>query len=120
LIPDYIAGAKIVVGTAKSTHGLSNDQKRERVYGNFYRLMQYCSTRIPENATVFLVINNISDYYYGSYYLYPRRVLIGPPDQPVDGLNLQKISVSLNREFCRKNNISYIINAREFKVIKVE
>jgi len=119
-VPDFVARAKIVGSTAKITKGLSDDQRRDRVYGSFYKLMQYCSSKIPENATVFIVINSLSDYYYGSYYLYPRRVLIGPVNQPVDGLSLQKISVKLNKEFCRGNNISYIINVRELKVIKVD
>ncbi len=66
------------------------------------RLMQHCLSQIPEDATVFLDTNRLSDYYFGSYYLYPRRILIGPADKPVDGLNLQNMSVNLTKEFCRK------------------
>ena len=118
-IPDYVTRIKTVGGTALSAKGLSDDQRREQVYGSFYRLMQHCASQIPENATAFLVTNRLSDYYYGSYYLYPRRILIGPADKPVDGLNLQNMSVDLTKEFCRTNNISYIIVPQESKVIKV-
>jgi hypothetical protein len=118
-IPDYVARIKTVSTTAKNAAGLNDDQRREQVYGDFYKLMQQCSGQIPENATAFLVTNRLADYYYGAYYLYPRRILIGPADKPVDGLNLQNMSVNLTKEFCRKNNISYIIVPRESRVIKV-
>jgi hypothetical protein len=118
-IPDYASRIITVVETVASVKGLNDAQKKEKIYGEFYEFMQYCSSRIPENATAFMSTNRLSDYYYGSYYLYPRRILIGPADKPVDSLNLQNASVDLTKEFCRKNNISYIIVPQEFKVMKV-
>jgi hypothetical protein len=119
-LPDYVARIKTAGVAAMNAKGLSDDQRREQVYGNFYKLMQNCASQIPENATAFIATNRLSDYYYGSYYLYPRRILIGPADKPVDGLNLQNMSVDLTKEFCRKYNISYIIVPQEFKVMKVD
>jgi hypothetical protein len=118
-IPDYASRIETVGRTLVGVEGLNDNQRREQIYGDFYGFMQYCSSQIPENATAFMSTNKLSDYYYGSYYLYPRRILIGPADKPVDGLNLQNMSVDVTREFCRKNNISYILVPQEFKIMKV-
>ncbi|OGS38274.1 MAG: hypothetical protein A2551_02970 [Elusimicrobia bacterium RIFOXYD2_FULL_34_30] len=103
------AHMKIVKDAVMQTMNLSDEQIRLVIYGKFYEFIQECKKEIPEDATVFLITNNFFDYYYSTYYLYPRRVLINAPDKSVDGLVTKSISLNLDKEFLEKNNISYLI-----------
>lgn len=101
------------------TKSMDDEQKRTLLYGDFYKFIQSCKAQIPENAVVFLVSDSIFEYYYGSYYLYPRKVLVNEPDKKIDGLSNNK-PVNLTEEFCLKNNISYVIVPRLSKIVKVK
>lgn len=105
------------------TRGMDNERRREVVYGNFYRFISACNAQIPENANVLLVTDSLFEYYYVSYYLYPRRVLVNSPDKPVDGLNAANISLNPTREFLMDYNIAYIAIPRyqggDFRIFKV-
>jgi len=99
--------------------GMDNERAREAVYGGFYKFMEACNSQVPQNSTVFLATNNLGLYYYSSYYLYPRRVLINSPDKFVDGL-AKNAPVELTKEFLKNNDISYILLPEEGKIIKAE
>lgn len=114
---------KAVAGNVIQTRGMSDEQKRERIYGSFYQFVSACNRQIPENSTVFLVTNDPFYYYFGSYYLYPRKVLINSPDKAIDGLTSNP-PAKLTKEFFKQYNISYIIVPEykngESRIVKVE
>lgn len=64
----------------------SDNRNLELLYGEFYHQIEACNNQLPIDSTVFMLTDNLFYYYYGAYYLYPRRLLIGSPDKNVDGL----------------------------------
>lgn len=110
---------KLVYEKVVNTYGISSEEIRERLYGDFYKFMQRCRKEIPENSTAFLITNSLFNYYYATYYLYPRRILMNSQDEPVYGFRTKNITVNLSSEFLEKNNISYIIYYEKFEISKV-
>jgi len=66
-------------------NGLSDDQKREILFGDFYKFVENCSEQIPENDNV-LLLDGFS--WHINYYLYPRKLY----SYPNSSLSLENIS----------------------------
>lgn len=96
--------------------GLSNDEKREVRFGDFYKFVENCSEQIPEDDNILLL--NASHKWFTNYYLYPRKLY----RYPNSSVSLQNISkdwldekgikwaISYERKFCL--NDSKIIQVR--------
>ncbi|MCL5017111.1 MAG: hypothetical protein M1155_00385 [Patescibacteria group bacterium] len=99
--------------------GLSEDEKREKMYPNFYKFVKYCKQKVPEDSTIFVKSTEGYlgfHYYYFSYHLYPRRILINSPDQQI-GIYywLNKIKFIPTAKWLKSNNVSYIIKFEEHR-----
>ena len=72
--------------------GFSDDEKREALFGKFYQFLEFCRERTPADAKIFLTNPTQFYYFFSSYYLYPRRVLVASPDQVINGPEIEKIN----------------------------
>ena len=50
--------------------GLSDDEKRELLFGEFYKFVEICSDEIPETDNILL----LNGSWFCNYYLYPRKL----------------------------------------------
>lgn len=89
--------------------GFSDEEKREAMFGKFYQFLESCRSKIPLTSKIFLT-NPIQFYYFfSSYYLYPRKILIASPDQIINGPEIEKIRTQPTREWLLRNGIEYQI-----------
>jgi len=105
---------KNFAGLYNRLKGLSDNQKRAQLLksyrlGETYQLFKLLAEKSPESATIFISQPNEFLYFFGSYYLYPRRVLVASPEKIINGPELRKIYFSPSREWLKRNKIDYII-----------
>jgi hypothetical protein len=82
--------------------GLTDEEKREMIEGEFYEFIMRCRRLIPEDAHVLLLDNIKHKHGVTSYYLYPRKLYFNPSnDTTIEGVNPDWISA---------NNITWYIN----------
>ena len=82
--------------------GLTDEEKREMIEGEFYEFIMRCRRLIPEDAHVLLLDNMKHKHGVTSYYLYPRKLYFNPSnDTTIEGVNPDWISA---------NNITWYIN----------
>ena len=92
--------------TFKKFSGLNDDQKRELLIGDIYRLIHKGSLTIPEDSNILLLTDDANEGLYLSYHLYPRKLFFNkvnpigqtPPD-----------SDELDREWLKSKKIEWII-----------
>lgn len=109
--------------------GLSDDQKRELLIGDFYGFIRACSQTIPEEANILLLTDDAaSEGLYLSYHLYPRKLFFDsfnpirqiPPDMDqldADWLNRKKIEWIIFR-FAQESNQNKIVKIEDGKIIQ--
>ncbi len=82
--------------------GLTDEEKRGMVEGEFYEFIRRCRLLIPENAHVLLLDNTKHKHGVTSYYLYPRKLYFNQSGfTTIDGINSGWI---------KENNITWYIN----------
>lgn len=82
--------------------GLTDEEKREMVEGEFYKFIRRCRQLIPEDAHVLLLDNTKHKHGVTSYYLYPRKLYFNPSEvATIDGINPGWI---------KENTITWYIN----------
>lgn len=94
--------------------GLSDDQKREVLFGDFYKFIESCSDQIPETDNI-LLLNGSP---FSNYYLYPRKIY----RYPNSSLSLENISKDWLDERGIKWALSYNytnFSLNESKIIKI-
>ncbi len=82
--------------------GLTDEEKRGMVEGEFYGFVRRCRQLIPADAHVLLLDNTKHKHGVTSYYLYPRKLYFNPSDiTTIDGINL---------DWIKENNITWYVN----------
>lgn len=79
--------------------GLSNDQKKEIQFGNYYKFIENCSELIPENDNILLLDRRS---WFTHYYLYPRKLY----HYPRSSVSLENIS----KDWLDEKEIKWIIS----------
>jgi hypothetical protein len=82
--------------------GLTDEEKRGMVEGEFYEFIRRCRQLIPEDAHVLLLDNTKHKHGVTSYYLYPRKLYFNQSDvTTLDGIS---------HDWIKENNITWYIN----------
>lgn len=115
-------------GVFKKFSGLSDDQKRELLIGDLYKLIHKSSENIPEESHILLLTDNANEGLYLSYHLYPRKLFFNnrnpirelPPN--IDELDRKwlenkKIEWIIFR-FSKKYNLNKIVKIDDGKTLE--
>ncbi len=112
-----------IIVTYSTLGGLTDEEKREKMFRPLYNFIETCYREIPENARVLLFEKDYphyKDYYLWmlGYHLYPRKIY--RQQRPYASVN------EISEEWLREKGIDYIILHNEdlktevFRIIKAE
>lgn len=82
--------------------GLTDEEKRGMVEGEFYEFIKRCRELIPVDAHVLLLDNTKHKHGVTSYYLYPRKLYFNPSDHTA--------IKDVDSHWIKENNITWYIN----------
>lgn len=55
---------------------LSSTEKKEKIFGDKYKLIEFTDSNIDNNSSVYLLTDDVMTFFLTRYYLYPRNVYL--------------------------------------------
>lgn len=70
-----VNGAKVVL-EERTWISLSEDEKREKIFGDLHPFFQFVTMYSEKDAKILIFSNHVMTQYLGMYYLYPRMITV--------------------------------------------